>query len=121
MSGDPLDTRLLEGEGAGFECFILHSDAGMLTYVLGPRGDEESFQVALGLGQIAKEPPTYGAFPAAEDAHLLHTLDELTRVLHRYTMFDSDEHWPIIRVRCKRQFGIWPVTGGREVKLLDPM
>src|SRR4051794_25460098 len=35
-----------------------------LVQVLGPRGHDEGFQLALGFGQVAKEVPAHGALPA---------------------------------------------------------
>jgi hypothetical protein len=45
VSSDRLDTRLLEGEGAGFSSLVGHGYAGMLAHMLGPRGDEEGHGV----------------------------------------------------------------------------
>src|SRR5262245_46751314 len=121
VRGDPLDTGLLEGESAGFERLILDRDAGMLAHMFRPRGDEESFQVALGIGQVAEESPADGTLPPAKDAHLVHSLNELARVLYRYAVFDRDEYGSIVRVGCKRQLRIRPVPRGRHVELLNPM
>ena len=78
----------------GLQLLIRYGDAGMLAHVLTPR-DDERFQVAVGIGQVAKDAPAYGALAAAEDAHRVHRRQEIACPLGGNPVFNRDQHRPV--------------------------
>jgi hypothetical protein len=46
-----------------------------------PCEHNEGLQVALRIGQVAKQIPAYGALAAAKDPHRVHRLNEIVRPL----------------------------------------
>src|SRR2546423_408007 len=87
--------------------------------MLSPRFNQERFRPPLGFSDVAIQAPAERAVPATGRFKLTHDRQEFDNVIRTNSIFDGDQHGPVVSAWLKCHDGCWPVKGRREVRTLS--